>query len=386
MPVQKDRLVTEFEKLVSFDSESYHERKIADYLKAQLAELGLRVTEDRADEGLIREGVISHGPEHAGNVYGTLKGTAPGSPILFSAHMDTVKPGNGKQAVICEDGRITSAGDTVLGADDAGGLAAILEMLRVLREDGIPHPDLEVLFPIAEEPYGQGSRVFDYTQLQARKAFVFDLSGGLGRAAAAAPTILALQVTVKGRSAHAGFCPEEGIHAIRIAAEAMASLPSGWVDESTSINFGIISGGTLRNIVPDRVSIEGEIRSLDHEKALALADRVRTVFEETAARYGGSAQVRADVQIRAYRTDPDSETARDFHRACRETGLGEGELVDTFGGSDNNHFAQHGIEGLVVASAMQNVHTTEEYTTVSDLVKVAELAVALARKEERKEE
>ncbi|MCR5477046.1 MAG: M20/M25/M40 family metallo-hydrolase [Lachnospiraceae bacterium] len=382
MPVQEDRLAAEFDRLVSFDSESYHERKIADHLKAQLEELGLSVTEDRASEILVREGVIAPGPENAGNVYGYLKGTAAGSPILFSAHMDTVRPGNGKKAVFHEDGRITSAGDTVLGADDAGGLAAILEMLRVLREDGIPHPDLEVLFPIAEEPYGQGSRVFDYAQLRARKAFVFDLSGEMGRAAAAAPTILALRITVKGRSAHAGFCPEEGIHAIRVAAEAIASLPSGWAGENTSINFGIIHGGTLRNIVPDEVLIEGEIRSLEHEKALELAERVKAVFAETAARYGAAAEVSALEQIRAYRTAPDSEAAADFHKACRETGLGEGELVDTFGGSDNNHFARHGIEGLVVASAMQSVHTTEEYTTVSDLVKTAQLAVALARAEQ----
>ena len=50
--------------------------------------------------------------------------------------------------------------------------------------------------------------------------------------------------------------------------------------------------------------------------------------------------------------------------------------------SDCNHFPQHGIEGIVVASAMQQCHSTAEYTTVQDLVKLTELIITLMTQED----
>lgn len=126
--VKRERLVKEFCRLVSLDCESFHEREMADYLKKELMDLGLEVSEDDAGE---KTG------GNAGNVYGLLPsnicGEDKGEPILFSAHMDTVKPGIGKKAVLMEDEVITSDGTTVLGADDLAGVAEILEMLRVIR-------------------------------------------------------------------------------------------------------------------------------------------------------------------------------------------------------------------------------------------------------------
>lgn len=372
--VDQKRLTEQFCKLVSFDSESYGERQMADYLKEQLRCLGLQVEEDRAWEQLeVPEAERKAG--RAGNLYGYLPAyESQAEPILLSAHMDTVKPGIGKQAILHEDGRITSDGTTVLGADDAAGLAEILEVLRILKERKLPHPEIEVLFPIAEEPYAQGSRVFDYTKLKARQAYVLDLSGPVGRAAVAAPTILALQIRIRGRAAHAGFCPEEGIHTIAIAAKAIAQLPNGRTKRGTTVNFGTIRGGTGRNIVPDSCEITGEIRGLDHEDSMAQADQIRRVFMQVAEEAGGSAEVEVKEEIHAYRTSEQSAVAERFRRACAKLGL-QGELVDTLGGSDNNHFSRHGIQGLVVANAMNQVHSVHEYTTVQELVLATELVL-----------
>ncbi|MCR4904132.1 MAG: M20/M25/M40 family metallo-hydrolase [Butyrivibrio sp.] len=379
MPANKDRILNEFIKLVSFDSESYHERKIADYLIDELGRIGIEAQEDRAYEILSNEAVIEKNSYNAGNIFARTPATGSGKPLLFSAHMDTVKPGNGKRAIVQEDGRITSDGTTVLGADDIGGIVAILEMLRVYKEDSIPHPELEIIFPIAEEPYGQGSRVFDYTQIKARAAFVLDLSGSLGRAAIAAPTIISFTIQIRGKSAHAGFCPEDGIHAIAIASEAISRLKNGWVSEDTTLNIGTIQGGTQRNSVPDYVEITGEIRSLEHDKALDQEKHVKEIFDNVAKKYGGEAAFESTIQIKSYRTSKDSEAVKRFEAACLKIFSKEGELIETYGGSDHNHFAQHEIEGIVVASAMQDVHTTSEYTTIDDLYKVAELAIELGR-------
>lgn len=381
MPVNKKRVVDEFTKMVSFDSESYHERKIADYILSQLRHLGIEAREDEAFEILAGEKIIDKNPENAGNIFARIPATGAGEPILFSAHMDTVKPGIGKKALIHDDGKITSEGDTVLGADDVGGLVAILEMLRVFKEDDIPHPEIEVLFPIAEEPYGQGSRVFDYSNVKSKTAFVLDLSGPLGRAAFTAPTIISLLIKVKGKSAHAGFCPQDGIHAIAIAAQAISSLKNGWASDNTTLNIGTIKGGTQRNSVPEYVEITGEVRSLVHEEALKQVELVKKAFEDAAAAYKGQAEVEATIQIKSYRTPENSVAVNRFKKACLKTLSVDGELVETYGGSDQNNFAGYGIEGLVVASAMHEVHTTSEYTCVDELVKVAELTTWLGRSE-----
>ena len=242
MSVQKERLLKEFEKLISFDSESYGEREIADYLIQKLQTLGLEVIEDNANFILEKKGILQETSKSAGNIYGILKGKRSELGVLFSAHMDTVKPGKGKKAIFHENGKITSNGTTVLGADDVGGLAAILEALTVIKEEKLEHVDIEVLFPIAEEYCAQGSKVFDYTKIQAKQAYVLDLCGDIGTAALAAPTILSFQIQIYGKSAHAGFCPQDGIHAIHIASKALQQFSNGWVDEVTSINFGTIVG------------------------------------------------------------------------------------------------------------------------------------------------
>ncbi len=374
--INTERLLEEFKTLVSFDAESFHEAQIKEYLKEKLTALGLTVTEDDAVEKLLS------GAEGAGNLLAQLPGKEEGSPLLFSSHMDTVAPGQGKRAIVQADGRITSDGSTVLGADDAAGLAAILEALTVIREEGLPHPALEILFPAAEEPYCRGTSVFDYSKVRARTAYVLDLTGEIGTAAVRAPSILSVEIRVTGRSAHAGFAPEAGINALTAAAKALSALPTGHVSADTTVNFGVITGGTGKNVVPEEVRILGEIRSLRHEAALQQAEKVREVFCGEAEKLGGTAEVNVIEEIRAYDMAPDEYVVRRFERALTAMDLGPAKLVTTYGGSDNNNFAAHGIRGIVMANAMFDVHSTHEYTNIESLRRCAELTLHLMTMED----
>ena len=167
----RNELLEEFAGFTELDSVSFGERRMADLLKEKLKALGFETEEDDAG---------SHYGGNAGNVYGFLKGSLSGEPVLFSAHMDTVEPGIRKKAIFHEDGVITSDGTTVLGADDAAGLVEILGGIRRVLASGKPHRDIEVLFPIAEEVYTKGSRVFDFSRIRAKEAYVLDLSGPVG--------------------------------------------------------------------------------------------------------------------------------------------------------------------------------------------------------------
>jgi len=356
--MNRDRLIEEFIELVAIDAPSFGERKMADCLMQKLTEIGFTVSEDEAGRAFGSD---------CGNLYGYLEGELKGEPLLFSAHMDTVPPAHGKRAILNEDGRITSAGDTVLGADDVAGLVAILESVRSLREEKIPHRSIEVLFPIAEETYANGSNLFDYTQIRSKEAYVLDLDGKVGRVAYTAPSIISFTAVIHGKASHAGFAPEAGIHSIAIAAGAISKMKLGRVDEDTTVNVGKIEGGKATNIIPESCRVEGELRSFRHEKALDLLQEIKRLFTQEAENAGAMLEWKEDITCTAYETDPRGLTARRYARACEAAGIVP-EFVKTLGGSDCNVFATKQITGLVLSNAMNQVHSCNEYTEVDELI------------------
>ncbi|MDD5886820.1 MAG: M20/M25/M40 family metallo-hydrolase [Oscillospiraceae bacterium] len=374
--IRSERLVHTFGSLVALDAESYHERAIADFVLERLRSLGLDAREDDAKERILSHNrVVSQ--DAAGNLFAVLPATGPGDPVLFAGHLDTVAPGFGKKLVRHPDGMLTSDGTTVLGADDAAAVAEILEVLTVLQEEKIPHPRIEVLIASAEEPYARGSAQFDFSQVTAKNAYVLDLSGPVGGAALAAPTILSFNLNVRGVCAHAGFVPEEGVNALSIAAQALSRLQTGHVDPQTTVNFGTVTGGTARNIVPGDVFLQGEIRSMDNRRAEEELARIRSVFEDAAEQFGGTISLTSDSAFQAYRISEDSPTVRRYRAAGEKTGIPV-SFQDTYGGSDCNHINEHGIEGIVIACGMNRCHTTEEWTSIDEMTRAAELVLALA--------
>lgn len=364
MKINKERLVQTFCEMVSIDSESYHEKKMKDYLMRVFKECQMDCIE------MPIEGF------EAGNIYAVLKGNINKEPVMFSGHMDTVSPGNGKHAIIHEDGRITSDGTTVLGADDVSALASYIEAIRTIQEQNIPHGDIELAISVAEEPYDAGSAYYDFSRIQSRIGYTFDLAGEVGLAAIEAPSILSFKIDVKGKSAHAGFNPEDGIHALKIASKAMSRIPNGYVNDKTTVNFGTIQGGEGRNIVPREVIIAGEIRSFDHRNALDWSRYIERIFEEEASKEHASVEYSDYVHIEAYKIKEDEEVVNRFKRAANKLQLTP-RLISTHGGSDNNRFVKQGIRGIVVACAMNDCHSVSEYTTIDELEKSAQLALLL---------
>ncbi|MBE6019185.1 MAG: M20/M25/M40 family metallo-hydrolase [Clostridiales bacterium] len=363
--MDKERIINLFTELTAVDSLSRGERRMADILAEELRRLGFDVIEDDAGEKIGSD---------TGNLYAFLKGTDPGKkPVLLSAHMDTVVPGIGKKAVVDhEAGVITSQGDTILGADDVAGIVQILEGVRYVTGSGSGYGDIEVLFTVAEEVYGLGASAFDYSRIRSGSAYVIDMSGRVGKAAVAAPSIITFGFTVKGRPAHAGFDPGAGINAIAIASDIIAETKQGLVSDGLTLNIGTISGGSVSNIVSETCSCTGEVRGSDHDAACRALDELRDRVERKAAAAGASCTFDSEVMIKAYRTDESEDVCGTFLKACRGIGV-EPEFVSTRGGSDNNVFALHGIPGIVVGCGMRNTHSTSEYIYLDDLFRGVEL-------------
>jgi tripeptide aminopeptidase len=355
--VHPDRLIEEFLELVQVDSISGKERQLADLLIRKLTDLGLEVREDEAGSAV---------DSNTGNIIGRLPGSGRGPVIMLCAHMDTVEPGLGVKPVLA-DGVIRSAGDTVLGADDKAGIATILEVLRIVREHSFEHGGLEVVFTIWEEGGMFGAKNLQYNQLKARYGFVLDSDGVPGTIITRAPSHDEIGITIRGRAAHAGLNPEDGINAIKVASEAIAQMDLGRIDHETTCNIGIISGGKATNIVPDSVTIKGESRSLCASKREAQTARICRAVYKAAENYGAQVEIKTELLYSGFHLDQESPPVKVALEAARRLGL-QPKLEKTGGGSDANIFNHRGIPTAVLGIGMKKAHTCEEYITTADLV------------------
>lgn len=365
--IENEQLFDEFMELTAIDSPSLGERQMADCLTKKLKALGFSVEEDDCAARI-------HG--NAGNLYAYLPGTMPGDPVLFSGHMDTVEPSRGKKAVRHADGRITSDGTTVLGADDLAGVSEIFEGIRAVMRSGVPRRGIEILFSPAEEIFTVGAEQFDYSRIRAKEAYCLDLSGHIGTAAIEAPSLVSFRIAVRGRAAHAGFEPEKGINAIAAAAKAVSEIRQGHISDTTTLNIGTISGGTQINVVSPSCELTGEARGFDHEEVLAAVENTKKVFEKAAVEAGAEVTFESRVHLHTYRNGENDPVLRHFQAACREIGI-ESHTIRTFGGSDVSQFMAHGLDGLVISSGMTDSHTTAEYVEEKDLEDGARLVAAL---------
>ncbi|CAM3565850.1 Peptidase T [Marinicrinis lubricantis] len=238
--INQQRTINQFLDLVRIDSETKHERVICDALKRIFLGFGMNVHED---DSASRTG---HG---AGNLiidWAPSRGKEQVDPIFFTCHMDTVVPGRGIKPQVDEDGYIRSDGTTILGSDDKAGLAAIIEAVRAVEENGIAHGPIQFIITAGEESGLVGARAMDASQLKARYGFALDSNGKVGEIAVAAPAQAKLFIHIIGRSAHAGVNPEDGISAIQVASKAISKMPLGRIDHETTANIGSFKAAKRR--------------------------------------------------------------------------------------------------------------------------------------------
>ena len=362
------RLVDNFLRYVQIDSESYNELEMAKAVMEELKELGFEVYTDDCGKNF---------GSNAGNVYGTLKGDESKETILFSAHMDTVKPGNGVKPIIT-DGVIHTDGTTVLGGDDKSGIAAILEAVRTIKEEGINHPTIEVVFTVCEEVGLLGSRNLDYSRITAKKAAVLDSSGDAGTILNAAPGQIKIDGYFVGKSAHAGIAPETGISAIQIAAEAVSNMKLLRIDEETTANVGTLCAEYATNIVPEKVRFIAEARSRCDEKLAAQKAHMVKCITDACEKFGGKWEGEVRDSYYAYHLADDDAWLNEIAAACERINLPV-NIKGSGGGSDANNMNRNGIRSVVLGTGMSKVHSVNEEITIANLENTTKLVLELAK-------
>ncbi|MBS4191152.1 M20/M25/M40 family metallo-hydrolase [Bacillus sp. FJAT-49705] len=365
--INQDRLLNEFLELVQIDSETKYETEIAKVLKKKFSDLGVEVFEDDTTAQ------TGHG---AGNLICTLQGTKDGvDTIYFTSHMDTVVPAKGVKPSI-KDGFVVSDGTTILGADDKTGLAVMLEIIKVLKEQSIPHGTIQFIITVGEESGLVGAKALDSSLVTAKYGYALDSDGKVGNIIVAAPTQAKVKATIFGKTAHAGVAPEKGVSAITIASKAISRMPLGRIDEETTANIGRFEGGTQTNIVCDRVDILAEARSLINEKMEEQVRKMKEAFESAANEMGGKAEVEVQVMYPGFKFGEGDHVVEVARRAAAKIGR-SCELLNSGGGSDANVIAGFGIPTVNLAVGYEEIHTTNERMPIEELNKLAEMVIAI---------
>lgn len=371
--INAERMTNTVLDLLRLDSHSKEEKPVAEYLVRCFEQLGEQHQVDGAAAAVQGD---------AGNVVAYVAPTAENAPpLLLSAHMDVVPPGRGVKPLL-EPGRIRSDGTTVLGGDDKTGLAIILEVLRTLRDRNVPHGPIEVAFTVCEEIGLLGAKNLDFSRLRSKEAIVLD-SCDASQLVTRAPSSDHYTFTVHGLEAHAGMCPENGISAVRVAAEAIASMPLGRIDERTTANVVIAGGPTATNVVPNLCIVRGEARALDDTRLDEVMRTIRAAFSDAAARAKISLQgrvYRAWIEEERYRVYDSFALADDtpivqlVARAARVRNAPL-QTVTIGGGSDANVFNRHGISSVNLGTGMRDIHTVNEWIDLGDFYRAADIVL-----------
>lgn len=349
--INKKRLLSTFINLVQIDSTSGNENNIALFVADKLKSFGGHVFFDKY-----------------GNVIGRFKGQ--GESIMLNSHLDTVEPGRNVKPIVTGD-KITSDGTSILGADAKSGVSSILEAVESITENNAKHAPIEVVFTIAEEIGLLGAVNLDYSQLDSKIGITLDGVKSINHITNASPGYARVDIDIKGRSAHAGFDPENGLSAIVIAADVVSKLKLGRIDEETTANIGLISGGTARNAVPETVHLRGEIRSISQTKLKRhIAYFQKVINQALDKNQEAKIEMIIAMEFYSYALARTSNIVQQTILTLKKMGL-KPVLEASGGGSDVNIFNTKGIETICVGAGFYNPHTTREYTLISEMLQGA---------------
>ncbi len=347
-----------FFKLLSFDSESFKEKQLAEIIASELSTIGFDVFFDPvpASEGnnTVNLRAIYRSGEKA---------------ILFSAHLDTVVSTAGLKIDV-EGNIVRSSGNTILGADDKAGIAAILAGSKSAIERGFLPVSIEILLTSAEEKGLWGARFVKKEDLISRYGFVLDGEGSVGTMVLSAPFHEKIEARFKGKAAHAGVNAKDGRSAIVAMSKAIGTVKTGYIEEGLTANIGIVSGGTAMNIVPEEAYYIGEVRSEDEKRLNDTIEKYRTACQKACKETGVEFSFKQERLYDGYRFSKNDEMVKNAMKVFESLKI-KPTLVKTMGGSDANILNAKGFKVINIGIGCGNPHTKEEWADLRELERAA---------------
>ena len=372
--MNKERIIENFIEMIKIHSPSKNEKNYTNYLVKKLNELGLEV-------------YLDHGYKNydgnAPTIFGKLNGKIAGEGVTLAAHTDVVEPSESVNAII--DGHIIKTDETTtLGGDDKAGIASILEVLRVIQEKNVPHKDIFVLLTPCEELGMLGAKNINWNLIPehmkpAKNMLVIDNAGRAGLIAHTAPTKYDVDLIFKGKTAHAGIEPENGLNAIQLASIAIADMKMGRIDELTTSNIGSIFSNYATNVVAEECIVKAEVRGHSTEKVLEIIKSYEKSCELAIEKFGGKYSLKYICDYPTLKPKDNLKFANEFKEIYESLGI-KSELAVIGGGSDSNILASNGYNSIIIGVGMYNVHTVYETLDTRDLFYTTEAILTYIKK------
>ncbi|MDR2145775.1 MAG: peptidase T [Tannerella sp.] len=273
---------------------------------------------------------------------------------------------------------IVTDGNTLLGADDKAGVAAIVSAMKYLMD----HPDIQrgtvrIGFTPDEE-IGRGADKFNVKKFGCDWAYTVD-GGAVGELEYENFNAAVAKITVKGRNVHPGYAKDKMVNAIHLAAEIIKSIPKDARPENTEKREGFYHvtsvGGTV-----EEAHISIIIRQFDREKFAHAKQWLGDLSKNVAEKEGGT--VIYDVKDQYYNmyeiVEPQKHIIEIAHKAMENVGV-KPIVKPIRGGTDGARLSFMGLPCPNIFAGGLNFHGRHEFLPVPSLEKSKDVIVEIIR-------
>ncbi len=305
--------------------------------------------------------------------------SAPGKPILFLIHIDTVWPLGelAKRPVrIDDDGRLYGPG----AIDMKGGITIVMWALRGLIERGeLPERPIWVMMTTDEEVGSVYSKpVIKEVAAQAGLVLVMEPATIDEALKTMRKGVATYRIDITGLPSHAGNAPEKGINSIiEMAQQALKLHALNDLRNGTSVSVTMVSGGTATNVIPEHTSMHVDVRTVTVRDWQAIDEQIRSLMPFVP---GAKLEV---TQLNGHQPMERNELMRKTYAQCKAIGERHGIPVyedSSGGGSDGNTVAALGVPVLDgLGPQGDGLHALHEHVVLNSLPRRAALIAAMLK-------
>lgn len=343
--------------------------------------------------GFLGWEIVEHREESAGNALCFIMNPeAPGIPVCFSAHMDTVHPPGsfGETPVHEEETYLCGPGV----ADCKGGIAAGFLAMHALQLGGYSDRPVKLILQSDEEVNSRFSRkrTVDFMIRMAEGSSAFlnlettspvrsggnGTEDGSGSAVLSRKGILTFHFQIYGKAVHSARC-QNGVSAVAEAAHKILELEKMKEDQGLTCSCSMIAGGTASNVVPDSCSFTADIRFAD---SVQMEEAKCRVEEIAATSFIPGSTCRAELI--SWRSAMEYEKRNEdllekMNAIYRKEGMPYLKACSSAGGSDAADVSRAGIPTVdSIGVRGSGIHSVEEKAEMASLAECAKRIAVIA--------
>ena len=267
---------------------------------------------------------------------------------------------------------ITTDGTTLLGADDKGGVAAIMYAAQYLMEHPeVKHGDIKIGFTPDEE-VGRGVVKFDVKKFGAKYAYTID-GGEIGELEYENFNAAGAKIHIQGTNIHPGYAKDKMVNSMQIAMELNAMLPVNQRPEFTCGYEGFFLLTEIKGTV-EETSMQYIIRDHDRAKFEEKKELLKSVVEYLNKKYNNA--VTLDMKDQYYNmrqeVEPHYFIVEKAIKAIEMAGI-KPKVQPIRGGTDGANLSFMGLPCPNIFAGGHNFHGKYEYVPLESMEKASEV-------------